>query len=545
MARGATRATSNGTARATGRDPRSSAKAVRVAIYTRQSVTREDAGEFGSIEAQREAVEAYVASQRGEGWTALPHGYNDGGFSGATTERPALKRLLEDVASGHVDVVAVYKLDRLSRSLVDFARLTALFEEHGASFVSITQSFNSATPMGKLTLNILMSFAEFEREQIAERTRDKMLATRRRGRWTGGRPPLGLDVVDGSLVINAEEAERVRMIFDLYLDFGSQTAVMAELRAREWVNKIWTTKNGTLAGGRPFDAPALRRLLANPLLAGKIRAGDDIVDAEHDAVVDAETWHAVQARLSANGGADARPHREPARWDVLLAGLATCARCGRPMGHSYTARRRKRYHAYVCGTVQKHGAAACPGGRVPAPELDAFVVSKIRAIANDAGVLANVAAAARGRLLERIPALRGEIEAAEVERENLLQRIRRAVGDEPTRADGDPTPISRRVAELEHEVHGVDRRLDGLRAELAALQDGAISPEDLRAVVRGFDEVWDELFPAERGRIVRLLVERVAYDPDRESVAITYRPDGPRALLADADRAAGSEETSP
>ena len=217
------------------------------------------------------------------------------------------------------------------------------------------------------------------------------------------------------------------------------------------------------------------------------------------------------------------------------------------MGHGYSARGRKRYHSYVCARYQKEGASACPGGRVPAPEIDAFVVSKIRAIANDPGVLADVAAAARGRLLERIPALRGEIDMAEGERENLLQRLRRAVEDELARANGDPTRISRRVAEIEHEVHGVVRRLNGLRAELAALEDGAISPEDLRAAVRGFDEVWDALFPAERGRIIRLLVERVSYDPERETVAITYRPDGPRALLADAGRthAAGSEETSP
>ncbi len=201
------------------------ASTLRVAIYTRKSTEEGLEGEFNSLDAQRQAVEAYIVSQRGEGWVALPERYDDGGFTGANTDRPAFRRLLRDVREGKAQSVAVYKIDRLSRSLSDFAKIMDLFERHGVTFVSVTQQFNTTSSMGQLMLNILMSFAQFERETIAERTRDKMAATRRRGLWTGGQPVLGYDVRDKRMVLNEEEAEQVRTVFELYLARGSFLAV--------------------------------------------------------------------------------------------------------------------------------------------------------------------------------------------------------------------------------------------------------------------------------------------------------------------------------
>ena len=220
------------------------AKTVRVAIYARVSVAEGLEKEFNSIDAQREACAAYVASQRGAGWGALPERYEDGGYTGANTDRPGFQRLLADIAAGKVDAIAVYKIDRLSRSLLDFTQLLETFRRHNVAFVSVTQSFDTSTPMGRMVVSLLATFAQFERETTSERVRDKARATRRRGMWTGGRPPLGYDLIDKKLVANPAEAERVRSIFAMYGELGSLLAVVAELSARGSETKSWTCKSG-------------------------------------------------------------------------------------------------------------------------------------------------------------------------------------------------------------------------------------------------------------------------------------------------------------
>ena len=226
---------------------------VRCAVYTRKSTEEGLEQEFNSLDAQREAAEAYIASQKGEGWQCVPDRYDDGGFTGGNMERPALKRLLADIKDGKVDCIVVYKVDRLSRSLLDFVKIMETLEKHKVSFVSVTQQFNTTSSMGRLTLNILLSFAQFEREIISERTRDKVHAARRKGKWTGGRPVLGYDVdpKGGKLIVNADEAARVRAIFELYLERQSLAATVKELDARGWRNKFWVTKDGKQAGGYP------------------------------------------------------------------------------------------------------------------------------------------------------------------------------------------------------------------------------------------------------------------------------------------------------
>jgi len=238
-------------------DSHPQAKVVRCAIYTRKSTEEGLEQEFNSLDAQRESAEADIKSQTHEGWTCLPEKYDDGGFTGGNMERPALQRLMRDIEAGKVDCVVVYKVDRLSRSLMDFSRMMEAFEKHGISFVSVTQHFNTTNSMGRLTLNILLSFAQFEREIISERIRDKIAAQRRKGKWSGGRPVLGYDVDRSAgsprLVVNAAEAARVRQIFALYLQHGSLLAVVKELRDRGWKNKAWVSSRGRTFGGQPFD----------------------------------------------------------------------------------------------------------------------------------------------------------------------------------------------------------------------------------------------------------------------------------------------------
>src|SRR4051794_857702 len=234
---------------------------VRCAVYTRKSTEEGLEQEFNSLDAQRESGQAYIHSQQHEGWTCLPDRYDDGGFTGGNTERPALQRLLTDIADGKVDCVVIYKIDRLSRSLLDFAKMMDLFDQQRVALVSVTQQFNSATSMGRLVLNVLLSFAQFEREIISERTRDKIAATRRKGKWAGGMPLLGYDVDPrGSrLVVNPDEAKQVQAIFELYLEHQGLLAVVQELSKRGWCNKQWTTRKGRVRGGLPFTRTSLHR----------------------------------------------------------------------------------------------------------------------------------------------------------------------------------------------------------------------------------------------------------------------------------------------
>jgi len=317
-------------------------RTVRCAIYTRKSTDEGLDQAFNTLDAQRESAEAYVLSQRSEGWTALPDRYDDGGFSGGNMERPAMKRLLDDIEARKIDCVVVYKVDRLSRSLFDFARIMDRFERNGVSFVAVTQQFNTTTSMGRLTLNVLLSFAQFEREIIAERTRDKVSAARKKGKWVGGFPPLGYDVAQegGRLLVNPEEAGQVREIFRLYLEHRSLGEVMRQLDARGWRTKSWTTKEGKLRKGRPWTKWRLHRLLTNMVYLGKVPFRGRVYEGEHEAIIDDDQWQKVQVTLKHNGRNGGKDVRN--KFGALLKGLMWCAACDAPMNHSVTTRGNRR-----------------------------------------------------------------------------------------------------------------------------------------------------------------------------------------------------------
>jgi site-specific DNA recombinase len=356
------------------------AAAVRCAIYTRKSTDEGLDSDFNTLDAQRESAEAYIASQRHEGWMALPQKYDDGGFTGANMERPALQRLLSDIRDGLVNCVVVYKVDRLTRSLLDFAKIMEVFDQHGISFVSVTQQLNTAASLGRLTLNVLMSFAQFEREMIAERTRDKMSAARRKGKWVGGNPVLGYDVHPdgGALVVNAEEAARVRAIFAMYLEHGSLLPVVSELNLRGWTLKRWTTRDGKMVGGKPFTRPRLHLLLTNVIYTGQVCHRGEIFPGEHEAIVDHETWVKVQAQLKANAPGSTRNLRN--KHGALLKGTVRCATCNVGMVHTYTRKDGRIYRYYVCVKAHQRGWNQCVTRSVSAAELEQAVVDQIRGV---------------------------------------------------------------------------------------------------------------------------------------------------------------------
>jgi site-specific DNA recombinase len=340
---------------------------IRCAIYCRKSSEEGLSQEFNSLDAQYEACLSYIQSQRQEGWIAVDDRYDDGGFSGGTLARPALQRLLRDLEARRVDLVVTYKLDRLSRSLSDFVKLIDLFDKHDVTFVSITQQFNTTTSMGRLTLNILLSFAQFERELASERIRDKFVASRRRGLWMGGHLPLGFDLQDRKLVVNDAEAKLVRHIFQRFLQVGSATKLVQELNSAGHRTKR----------GKPFDKGVLYKLLRNRTYVGEVEHKGTSYPGEHDAIVDRDTWGKVHAILVEN--AHRRASRTRAATPALLKGLIF-GHDGHAMAPSHTRRRGRLYRFYRTTTALKLGHDACPIRSVPAGDVEAAVIGQMRAL---------------------------------------------------------------------------------------------------------------------------------------------------------------------
>jgi site-specific DNA recombinase len=442
---------------------------VRCAIYTRKSTEEGLEQEFNSLDAQRESAEAFIRSQTHEGWTCLPERYDDGGFTGGNMERPALQRLLTDIRSGKVDCVVTYKVDRLSRSLLDFAKMMETFEQHGVSFVSITQQFNSATSMGRLVLNVLLSFAQFEREIIAERTRDKMAATRRKGKWSGGTPVLGfdLDPCGRRLHLNEEEAQRVRAIFALYLEHQALLPVVQELERRGWVGKRWQTRKGRTRGGSPFTKTSLYRLLTNVIYAGKVRYKDEVHDGEQPALIDADTFGRVQALLRSHGPEVGPPSVH--RFTALLKGLLRCVSCACAMTPAHTTRKSGlRYRYYTCVHAQKSGWQSCPAKSIPAGPIEQLVVEQIQRLGRDPLVLEQMLTTVRQQDEARVA--QWESERVDLERD-LLQgqsEVRKLLSEVGSGLSNGGA-VSR-LAQLQARLGQIEQRLTRLRGQREALQ---------------------------------------------------------------------------
>ncbi len=350
-------------------------KILRCAIYTRKSTEHNLDLEFNSLDAQREAREAYIKSQAHEGWRLVRTGYDDGGLSGASLDRPALQELLDDVRNGKIDVIVVYKVDRLTRSLADFAKLVELFDQQSVSFVSVTQSFNTTSSMGRLTLNVLLSFAQFEREVIGERVRDKIAASKRKGLWVGGPIPLGYATVNKKLVVVPEEAETVRTMFRLYLECGSVGLLAEELTRRKIISKVKTFANGRVKGGGPYSVGALAHFLKNRFYIGEVVYRNETHSGEHASIIDRPTFEAVQARLADNVRARrVRVESSPA----ILMGRIFDDR-GNRMTPSHSSKDGVRYRYYVSHTLlQRREKDAGRVTRVPAIQLERIVVQAIR-----------------------------------------------------------------------------------------------------------------------------------------------------------------------
>jgi site-specific DNA recombinase len=502
------------------------AKIVRCAIYTRKSTDEGLQQEFNSLDAQREAAEAFITSQKHEGWELVRDHFDDGGYTGGNMDRPALKRLIAAIEAKQVDCVVVYKVDRLSRSLLDFARMMELFDRHGVSFVSVTQQFNTTSSLGRLTLNILLSFAQFEREIISERTRDKMSAARKKGKWIGGHPVLGYDIDPrgGRLVVNQDEADRVRAIFNLYLEHERLIPVLQELDARGWQNKRWTTADGNIRGGKRFTKASLHGLLTNAIYTGMVNHKGDLYEGEHQAIIDQRTWKRVQAILRRNGRGNGGGTKN--KYGALLRGILSCGTCGAPMVHTYTKRGAKRYRYYVCYNAQQRGWDHCETKSVSAQAIETAVLDSIRRLGRDPGLAAAVVQHATGQAEAR----RKELEREHAAATRAVQQLQRDLAK--TAADSKFAPVDRaeRLLQVQKELETVEGRLVNIAAELAALDGQAVDPVDVWSVLEQFDPVWDSLTTRDQERLIRLLVGKVTFDGRTGKAGITFNGAGAKEL---------------
>lgn len=422
---------------------------MRCAVYTRKSTDEGLDQEYNSIDAQRDAGHAYIASQRAEGWIPVADDYDDPAFSGGNMERPALRRLMADIEAGKIDVVVIYKIDRLTRSLADFSKMVEVFERFGVSFVSVTQQFNTTTSMGRLMLNILLSFAQFEREVTGERIRDKIAASKRKGMWMGGVPPLGYDVANRRLVANEQEAKLIRHIFRRFVELGSATMLVRELKLDGATSKSWVTQDGKIREGKPIDKGLIYKVLNNRTYLGELRHKEQWYQAEHPALIDRDIWESAQAILSSNGRV--RGNATRAKVPYLLKGIVF-GNDGRALSPWHTTKKNgRRYRYYLPQRDAKEHAGASGLPRLPAAELESAVLDQLR-------------------LVLRSPNLLGEM-------------LPRAIELDPT--------------------------LDEAKVTVAMTR---------------LDAIWDQLFPAEQSRIVKLLVEKVIVSPN--DLEVRLHPNG-------------------
>ncbi len=500
---------------------------IRCAIYTRKSTEEGLEQEFNSLDAQREAAEAYIASQKNEGWVVLPGRYDDGGYTGGNIERPALLRLLADIDADTIDCVVVYKVDRLSRSLMDFAKILETFERHQVSFVSVTQHFNTTHSMGRLTLNILLSFAQFEREIIGERIRDKIAALRAKGKWTGGTPILGYDVDRSSggpkLVVNPAEVSRVRAIFEMDLEHGTLLAAVAELDRRGWRSKVWSTRAGKRRGGLPIDKCRLHGIMTNVLYVGKITHKKEVYTGEHEAIIPEDLFRRVQARLQQNRNVGNIELRN--RYGALLRRLLYCKACGRVMAHTFTTRGKKRYRYYTCTNAIKNGRRKCPTVSLPAGEIEKAIVDQIRCIGKDADLLGETLRQARSQVEETIERLTGERRLINRGLARCHAEIRRTATSEPA-----TSAATARIADLTDQVDKSERRLTEIDGQIAELRRDLVTGADVASAFADFDNLWTTLSPREQVRLVNLLVHRVEFDAADSSIEVSFYPSGIKAL---------------
>jgi site-specific DNA recombinase len=506
-------------------------KTIRCAIYTRKSTNEGLDQEFTTLDNQREAALNYIASQKGEGWVAVSKEYNDGGFTGANMERPALRKLLEDIHKKEIDCVMVYKVDRLSRSLIDFSKMLELFEQNNVTFVSVTQHFNTNNSMGRLTLNILLSFAQFEREIISERTKDKMAAARKKGRYVGGCPIVGYDVdkENRRLVINPEEAKFVREVFDLFIRERSPLAVANIINEQGHFTKKHKKKSGDYMGGKSFQRTDVAFLVKNIIYSGRVRYMGQIYQGQHEAIISEDTFDKAQEIIASN--TNVRYGKPDAQLVALLRHLLRCKHCNKSMTPSFTNKSaKKRYRYYVCLAAQKRGFKTCPTRSVNAESIETAVVDCLKKIATNSDEQSDRVEKINNRIQAELKQLAAEQQDLDKGIEALTAKIK-ALKDQPTKKS------EKEIYELAEALKDKEQQLSQAHIKSMELNEHMISKEEFQKAMVFTSPTWETLYPQEKKRILDFLIKEIDYDGSTETLGITLNENGIKLLSAELSHA--------
>ena len=472
---------------------------LRCAIYTRKSSEEGLEQEFNSLDAQRESCEAFILSQKGQGWTQLLDHYDDGGFSGGNTERPGLKRLLADIDKGRIDVVVVYKIDRLSRSILDFTQMIDGFEKKNVLFSAVTQKVSTTDASGRMNLNILISFSQYEREIAGERIRDKLAAAKRKGKYCGGIPILGYDVNKERtrLVVNPAEAKTVDYIFRRFLQIRSMRRLAQDLNEQGYRTKQWTTKKGGPQGGFLWNTSHMYRLIKNRTYIGQVSHKEKFFPGEHDAIVDVDVWQAAQNALQESNSDKGSSPR--IKTSSPLRGVIRCGHCGSSMAVTYTMKQGRRYCYYICVKDTKRAVSDCPIKRIPAADIEKAVILQLGAIFRTPQVISGVldkTYALEKVEIDRLLLQRNDILATRIPLEQELSKLLSMPGNQ---AQG--------IKEIQNKIDAVNSRANVLSKRHKILLGNTVTEASITKAFQTMDTFWDSLYPVEQQRLIELLVE--------------------------------------
>lgn len=501
-------------------------KILRCAIYTRKSHEEGLEQEFNSLDAQRDSAESYIESQRMLGWRALPDRYDDGGYSGSTMERPALQKLLKDIDAKKIDVVVVYKIDRLSRSLVDFTKMVDTFNQKGVCFVSVTQHFSTTDSTGRMMLNILMTFAQYEREVIADRIRDKVAAAKRRGKYCGGIPILGYDVDPDNkkLVINEREAQIVKLAFERFLHLGGAKQLARELNEQGFRTKAWLTKKGKKREGALWNTSHVYRLLNNKMYIGFVSHNKSQFQGEHKPIIEKKVFDKVQLILS--DGKSEKVSLSKSKTLSPLKGVIKCGHCGCSMGPTYTIKKGRYYTYYICEADSKRAVSTCPVKRIAAGDIEKTIYQQVSAVFKTPSILSktfsvvkSIEEAEHDRLVKEKNEITQEIN---IERQRVLELMRSGLGGNDK---------NEKLTKLNQNLIELGRKQNLIDNQISSFDNSQTSESDVANALHNVDAVWNELFPIERNRLIRLLVENIIIQENQ--IDLELKTDGFTTLISE------------
>jgi len=495
------------------------------AVYTRKSTDENLNSDFTSLDAQRESCEAFIKSRKAEGWKLYPERFDDPAYSGGNTNRPALQRLLAAIREGRIQTVVAYKYDRLSRNIKDFVRILDLFDKQGVAFVSVTQQFDTSTSIGRIFQTMLMGFAQFERELVSERTRDKRMAMIQKGKWGGGMPIIGYDIDSASrkLVVNKNEVKQTRDQFLFYLKEKSLGKTARRLNAQGYRMKQWINKAGLEKGGGRYNKSNLAQVLRNPFYIGKLRHKDNLFPGEHKAIVDETLFKRVQKLLTQNNGTHHSANQD--KHDFLLRGLVHCKVCGSFMTPNFAYSKGRKYFYYKCTKVNKYDKDACSVKSTPAKELESLIVQRLAFLGQNKKIVARIVKDAQESSVKAFGPLREDGRRVQDEIRKIDEEAKKLVNALGAHKNGSRNRfITDRLDELQEAKQKSEERLSEIEVSLQRLEGRMIDAEVIQANLRRFDAVFEKLTPNEKKDLLRLLIKEIVYNQDPAKIKMTLRP---------------------